>query len=121
MEHKISTVKTVRYVARNFQTGLTDVTLVVRKPDGTLFDFGGSVTSLVLTEISNGEYEGTYTPATLGIWQEKITSATNGDNAIRSYEVVNYDIDSLKTQLDSIEGKVDTIGTAVYPGGYFSN
>jgi hypothetical protein len=100
---------------------LTDVTLVVRTPSGTLFDFGGAVTSLILTEISNGEYEGTYTPNVLGIWQEKITSVTNGDIALRSFEVVNYDIDSLKTQLDSIEGKVDTISTAVYPGGYFSN
>lgn len=120
MEHRVSTVKTVRYVARNFQTGLTDVTLEVRKPDGTLFNFG-SGTTLILTELSNGEYEGTYTPATLGLWQEKITSATNGDVAIRSYEVVTNDIDTLETHLDTIETKIDTIATAVYPGGYFSN
>jgi hypothetical protein len=121
MEHRISTVKTLRYVARNFQTGLTDVTLEVRKPDGTLFDFGGSVTTLILTELTNGEYEGVYTPATLGLWQEKITSTANGDYAIRSYEVVTNDIDTLETHLDTIETKVDSIAAAVYPGGYFSN
>lgn len=113
MEHKISTEKKVRYVAKNFTTGLTDLTLNVRKPDGTLFDFGLGETSLVLTEKWNGEYEGLYTPVTLGIWQEMITSAGNGDKAIRSYLCVADDIASLETHLDNIEGKVDTVDIIV--------
>ena len=119
MEHKINTEKKIRYVASNFATGLGDVTLRVRKPNGDLFDFG-SGTSLILTETFNGEYEGDYTPDTLGIWQELVTSATNGDKAVRSYIVVAVDlaeiktsVDALGTHLDTIEDKVDTVDTVV--------
>ncbi len=109
MEHRINTIKKVRYVAKDFATGLTDLTLYVRDANGDLFDFGGGQTSLVLTELYNGEYEGSYTPNILGVWQEMITSATNGDKAIRSYRVVADDIASLETHLDTVEGKVDTV------------
>ncbi len=41
MSHKINVEKVVRFVAQNFVTGLVDLKLKARKPDGSLFDFGG--------------------------------------------------------------------------------
>lgn len=108
MEHKISTEKKMRYVAKDFTTGLVDVTLNVRTPAGVLFDFGAG-TDLILTEKWNGEYEGAYTPDALGVWQKLVTSATNGDKAVRSYIVVASDLADVVTELGVIESKVDVV------------
>jgi uncharacterized protein YaeQ len=103
MQHKINTQKKVVYVALNFQTGLTDLTLVVRKPDGTTLD------PIIMSEQGDGVYVATYTPDALGIWQEKITSETNGDKAIRSYEVVSSSIDDVSSELNTLSTKADNI------------
>ena len=113
MDQKVNTSKDVRYVSKNFTTGLIDVTLNVREPGGTLFDFGAG-TDLILTETTNGEYKGAYIPDSLGVWQERVVSTTNGDIAVRSFEVVAVD-------LDTIKDAVDTLGLSIAPGGYFSN
>jgi len=151
-KHLINTQRIVRYVALNFTTGLTDLKLKVRKPDGTEYNFGDDsnpIYELTLTEVANGEYEGSYTPDVLGEWQEYIYSSSNGDKALRSYVVVDKDIttvsdqvstldtkvddvqagidnantklDSHTTKLDNISSKLDAIDSQVNPGGYFSN
>lgn len=117
----LNKVRTVSYVALDFTTGLSDVTLTVRRPDGSLYEFeSGPVTQLVLTEVADGVYQGQYTPDELGLWTEKVVSVTNGDKAIGSFNVVDDDIsavsdkiDALDTKVDSVDGKVDSIQTDV--------
>ena len=108
MSNKINVEKTITYVAKNFTTGLTDVVLSVRKPDGTILTPAPTV-----TEQGDGIYTVSYTPDAIGNWQEKISSATNGDKVIRSYEVVNFDINTIQAQNVVIDGKVDAIDTKV--------
>lgn len=96
------------YVAVDFTTGLTDLVLAVRKPDGT------PVTPApTFTEQGDGVYIADYTPDAVGSWQEKVTSVTNGDNVVRAYDVVAFDADDVKAQTDSIETKIDVVDTKV--------
>lgn len=103
MNKTINKLKSIVYVALDFTTGLTDVTLAVRNPSGGVF------ATIIMTEQADGIYTASYTPDALGNWQEKVTSVTNNDKVIRAYEVVSYDTDDVKVQTDSIETKVDTV------------
>ena len=62
-----------------------------------------------MDEQSGGIYTASYTPDTLGNWQEKVSSVTNGDLVIRAYDVVSYDVNDVKTAIDTVDGKVDVI------------
>jgi len=137
-EHKIDTTRKVIYVAVDFTTGLTDLVLQARKPNGDIFTFPSGQGSFV--EQGEGIYIVEYTPDTLGIWQEKVTSATNGDKVIRSYEVVSTkvkdvkdDTEAIKTETDKIadiktetdkiqdiKNTVDQLDVDVKSGGYFA-
>lgn len=116
----IDVERKVSYVAQNFATGLTDVTLTVRTPSGDLFEFAPGVTSLVLTETADGEYQGVYTPDVVGLWTEKVVSVVNGDKAIGAFNAVvdavgavSAKVDGVETKIDTVDGKVDAIDTAV--------
>lgn len=104
----INKVRELVYVASSFTTGLTDLVITVRKPDGSSF-----TPTPTFTEQGDGVYVLSYTPETLGNWQEKISSATNGDYLINSYEVVAYDETDIQSQVAGVETKVDTIDTNV--------
>ena len=104
----INKVKEIVYVAQGFTTGLTDLVLVVRKPNGTLV-----APNPTITEQGLGVYTASYTPDALGTWQEQITSVVNGDKVIRAYDVVSYDTDDLQSQVDGVETKADTIITDI--------
>jgi len=107
MSQKINTEKKVVYVALNFATGISDLTLEVRKPDGSVFSFES--TEGDFSEQGQGIYIAEYIPDTVGLWQEKVTSVINGDKAIRSYEVTSYKVDDIQSQVDGVETKVDNI------------
>lgn len=146
---KINTVREVVYVALDFAVGLTDLTLLVRKPDGT------SLAPIALTEQADGVYVGSYTPDAIGVWQEKISSVSNSDKVFRSTVVEAFDIADVKAvadsnaskldgldakantiisksdaikvvvdsnagKLDSIDTKVSGLSTEIKPGGYFA-
>jgi hypothetical protein len=131
----------IRYVASNFTTGLTDLLISVRKPNGDILTPAPVFVEIGESGNYDGVYEASYTPNVLGTWQEKITSATNSDRIIRSHDVVAYDVQDVKSQLDTVEGKVDDVKTvvdstetkvddvkavvdnlalAINPGGYFA-
>ena len=104
MEHVISTVRKVVYVALNYTTGVADAVVVVRKPDGSLLD-----PALVVAEQGEGLYTFEYTPDVAGVWQEKITSVINGDKAIRSVSVVLDAVGAVKTDTATIKAKTDNL------------
>jgi hypothetical protein len=145
---KINTLRDVIYVALDFATGITDLTLNVRKPDGTV------LAPIILTEQGDGIYTASYTPDILGVWQEKITSVSNSDKVFRSNIVEAVDISDVKvvvdsngnkiddldakadtiiskedaiktavdlntTKLDTIDGKVESLSIEIKSGGYF--
>ena len=101
---RINTVRTVIWEALHQTTGLTDLTLTVKKPDDTIL-----TPAPTFTEQGNGLYVATYTPDAIGIWQEKVTSAINGDSNITAIIVTQSDADEVKTSVDSVESKVDNI------------
>jgi hypothetical protein len=102
MNFTVNKIRKVVYVASGFTTGLTDLVLSVRKPDGTL------VTPIV-TEQGDGVYVSSYTPDVSGIWQERITSVVNRDKIFRSIVIDAIDEDDIKSTVDSVNTKVDTI------------
>lgn len=108
MNQTVNKEKKVVYVASKFTTGLSDLTLTVRKPDGTVISPNPSV-----TEQGDGVYIFTYIPDVVGRWQEKISSVINGDKVFRSYEVVEYDATDLQSQIDGVETKVDAVQSTV--------
>lgn len=61
----------VRYNAVNKQSGLTDLNLLVKKPDDT------DLSPIVMTEISSGIYEATFTPDIEGKWWVLIQSESS--------------------------------------------
>jgi len=90
----------IRYIALDFKTGLTDLTATVRKPDGTSID-------ATVSEIGDGAYEISFTPDAVGLWQIKVTSASNGDKAILSVDVVDKDITTVDQKIDNLQASVD--------------
>lgn len=102
----INKVKNVVYVAINFATGLTDLVLTVRKPNGTLVSPNPTI-----TEQGSGTYTASYTPDALGTWQEKISSASNTDKVVRSYDVVAFDTTDNENAIAAVQTTVNEIAT----------
>lgn len=78
----INTSIKVHFLAKNQESGLTDLTLRVTKPDGSL------LAPIVMTEIASGLYAGTFTPNLVGYWDAVVSSVFKPLNAdVRSYYV----------------------------------
>lgn len=128
MAHKVNTVRRAFYVAVNCQTGLTDLNLEVRLPNGNMFG------NFLMQEAGDGLYYVDYTPNVVGVFQEKVTSATHGDKAFRSVEIVSAnasdvatDVAAVSAKVDAVEAnvllvkaKVDTINNNLIASGYFA-
>lgn len=108
---KVNTERLGTYVALEFATGLTDLTLVVRKPDGSIYSFNSG--EGVFTEQGEGIYKVSYTPNVVGIWQEKITSTSNSDKIINTIKVVHKNVGDVSNELSTVDGKVDGIDTKI--------
>lgn len=109
---KVSTQRSFGWIAPGKQSGLTDVVLTVRKPDGT------TITNPTVTEDPNvsGLYVASYTPDVVGVWREEVASVSLGAevvNAIKVYAVdesdLQTDISGVDTKIDTVEGKIDTV------------
>ena len=100
----INKTRHVIYVALDFQVGLTDLLLTIRKPNGTLV-------FSTMTEQGNGIYITSYVPDMVGTWQEQIISETNGDIVVRSIEIESSDISDIKNAVDIVSTKVDSVDT----------
>lgn len=134
MNFTVNKVRKVVYVAQNFTAGLTDLTLVVRQPDGTPVTPNPTV-----TEQGAGVYTVSYTPTQVGVHQELISSATNGDKVFKAVAIEAVDTDDVNTNVSTsatavetavagvksdldagitaIEADITTVGTAVTANG----
>lgn len=99
------------YTAKNFTTGLTDITAAIRRN-------GVSVAAAVaLTEIAGGRYELVLSPATLtgyggaGFYDFFIDSASKPAPAVATKWILLNNEDDLETHIAAIEGKIDIIDT----------
>lgn len=88
----INKVRTVVYASSGLVIGITDLHLTIRPPSG-------SVPIINFTEQGNGIYIATYTPTVLGVYQETVTSNSNGDNTMDAYICMAADEADLQTQL----------------------
>jgi len=107
------------YTAKNFKTGLTDVTADIRRN-------GVSVaTGVALSELTGGRYELLLTPANLttyggsGYYDVFINSASKNAPAIGAKWILENDSDDIEAHLVGIEAKIDTANTVV--GGIASD
>lgn len=102
-----------KYVARNAQTGLTDITAKVRR-DG-VYVLGTDTTPLPLTELDNGQYELVLTASQLnlaggaGYYDLYINSASRNAPAVSSRIVTEKNSDEIFTKIDGVETKIDSI------------
>jgi len=95
----------INYIAIKKTTGLTDVEMKVYDEAGSLFS------TVTMTELGGAGalYYGSFTPDAVGQWRIRIQSATNLDDYQKVFEIGTYDVDDVKDQLDTVEGKVDII------------
>lgn len=100
----LNKVRTVTYVALGFTDGLSDLTLAVRNPLG-------SITYPTVVIQGGGVYTASYTPDLIGTWQEKFTSLSNKDKVIRSVDIIGADDVDVKAAVTVVSGKVDDANT----------
>lgn len=116
MNFTVNKPRVVTYIANLFTTGLTDLVLAVRQPDGTPVSPAPTV-----VEQGAGVYTATYTPTQVGVHQELISSVTNGDKVFKAVAIEAVDTSDIKSDIDSsttsIESAVTTVGTAVTANG----
>ena len=100
----------VNYLALKKTIGLTDVEMQIYNPSDTLI-----TTATMVEEVSEtgendlGLYRSSFTPTSSGQWRIRIQSATNGDDISKIFEIGNYKLDDLQTQLVTIDGKIDNL------------
>jgi translation elongation factor EF-1beta len=103
----------VIYTARNFTTGLLDVTADIRR-NGT-----SVATGVALSDIGDGRYQLLLTPALLtgyggaGYYDFYIDSASKSAPAVTARWILENDSDDLESHLTTIESKIDTVDTVV--------
>jgi archaellum component FlaC len=107
-EIKVNELRRSIYTAYGFTTGLTDLVVTVRLPNGDLLDPAPTV-----VEQGDGAYYIEYTPLTAGIYQEKWSSVVNSDYAVRGIKAVLYDLSDVKSAVDGIDTKVDAVALDV--------
>ena len=116
MNFTVNKARVVTYIAQNFAATLTDLTLVVRQPDGTPVTPAPTVVNQ-----GAGVYTATYTPTQVGVHQELISSATNGDKVFKAVAIEAVDSSDIKSDIDSsttaVEAAITTVGTAVTANG----
>ena len=109
----INKPRTVVYASLGLVTGLTNLTITVKAPTGTN-------PVVHFTEQGLGIYVATYTPTVLGIYQEVVVSASNGDNVMDAYLVVSADTADLQVQLNTMQSTMNKILNAISKGGYIN-
>jgi len=104
----------IYYTARNFKTGLTDVTAKVIRRDGTQVALAVALAEVDATN-APGLYVLALSPATLtgyggaGTYMAYINSASKDAPAVAKFIVTVNDTDDLEVHLVTIETKVDTL------------
>jgi hypothetical protein len=92
MQYKINEAIRIRYLAISLEEGLTDLKLVVTKPDGS------DLSPVTLTELGDGLYETTFTPTVTGWYWVRINSVLKPRNVYsksyfieQEYQKTDYD------------------------------
>ena len=112
--YKKNETLTANYVALNKTAYLVDVTMRVYNPSDSL------VSTVVMTEVIAesgmavlGLYRAPFIPNVDGQWRIRITSAVNGDDISKVFEIGNYKLDDIKDQTQDIEDKIDILDNNV--------
>jgi hypothetical protein len=90
----------INYIVIKKTTGLTDVLMYVYDEAGA--ELGSGLSPVAMTEIVGGSglYYGSFTPDASGQWRIRIQSTVNGDDVQRVFEVGDYKLDDLQSQLE---------------------
>lgn len=94
-------IRKVNYRALDYTIGITDFIVVITRSDGTNFTPVPTVSPVLG---NSGLYTFSYTPNISGVWIEKISSISNGDNAVQTIVIENYDLDDIKSALRGNSG-----------------
>lgn len=71
--YKINTPVRIRYISKDYETGLTDLRFIATSPSGV------NVVSVYMAEITPGLYETIFTPTSVGHWHIRISSIIKPD------------------------------------------
>lgn len=126
----INKVRTVLYAALGGTSGLTDLKIAIVPPSGT-------APTATFTGVTGrpGFYICTYSPTLLGVYQEYVSSVSNGDNMMDAYLVLSADngdnetaivaaqaqITALAAQVVTLQGNITTILNLVSKQGGYIN
>lgn len=109
----INQARTVVYAALGFIPGIKDLKIEVMAPSGP-----NPMANFI--EQGKGVYVAKYIPTVLGVYQERVSSESNGDEVLDAYECVEYDLNKLHTQIEQLQKTVNKLEIAVNKGGYIN-
>ena len=105
------------YTAKNFETGLTDITAKIRRNGA--YVLGTDVTPIALTELDNGRYQLTLNNTQFtnaggaGDYQIDVDSASKSAPVTRVVEITENDEDTIYALNQVMDGKLDVIDANV--------
>lgn len=90
-------IRKVNYRSLGYADNLNDLQVTIIRPNGQNFQPSPNVQNL-----GDGLYSFSYTPNLSGVWIEKIKSNSNGDDAIQTVVIENYDLDDIQDQISHL-------------------
>jgi hypothetical protein len=104
MQYKINVPITVRYLATDNQTGLTDLSLIATNPSGA------DQSPITFSEIGDGLYTANFTPDVIGWWLVRVSCVSNPKNIYSKSYFVGTEYTTYPPQEN---GKLTSIDTKV--------
>jgi hypothetical protein len=104
----INKPRTVIYTAIGLTPTLTDLKIVIVPPSGT-------APTVTFTAVAGhpGTYIAIYTPTVLGVYQEYISSVSNGDNLMDAYLVVSADTSDNEVAIIAAQAQITALAAQV--------
>lgn len=107
----ISTInkpRTVIYTVIGLTPNLTDLKIAIVPPSGT-----PPTATFAHVTGRPGTYIATYTPTLLGVYQEYISSVSNGDNIMDAFLVLSADAGDIETSLIAAQASITALTAQV--------
>lgn len=109
----INEPRVVVYAALGFTPGIKDLKISIMAPSGPH-------PTANFIEQGKGVYIAKYIPTVLGVYQELVTSDSNGDEVLDAYECVKYNLTELHDQVEQLQKTVNKMQIALSKGGYIN-
>ena len=114
--YKINESIAISYQAPNAESGLVGIVAEIYLPDGHK---NSGYSDVELVEIDNtGNYVGTFTPDSYGVWRVLMHKADGSGQVPKAYSVGGYDVHSVGEAVAALDVKVTNITWSIPAVGY---